>query len=59
MIADVEIIEGGKLIKTEKMKLRKVKEYDDDIVMYENEDGRSVMYSKKENKYTLISIEMA
>lgn len=59
MIADVEIIEGGKLIKTEKMKLRKVKEYDDDIVMYENEDGRSVMYLKKENKYTLISIEMA
>ncbi|MCK5286840.1 MAG: hypothetical protein KAJ59_03415 [Thermodesulfovibrionia bacterium] len=59
MHADVQIIEGGKLIKTEKMKLKRVKEFSDDVTVYENEDGRAVMYFKKKNEYILISIDMA
>ncbi|MEW6109210.1 MAG: hypothetical protein AB1632_08635 [Nitrospirota bacterium] len=59
MHADVEIVEGGQLIKTEKMKLKLVKEFSDDIIIYENEDGRAVIYSRKKDKYTLISIDMA
>ena len=47
MHAEVQIIEGGKLIKTEKMKLKMVKEFSDDIVIYENEDGKAVIYFKK------------
>jgi hypothetical protein len=58
MYADVEVYEGGKFIRTEKMKLRKVKELSDDII-YENEQGRAVIYLKKKDKYILISIEMA
>ena len=27
--------------------------------MYENEEGRSVIYSEKDDKYTLVSIDMA
>ena len=59
MYADVQIIEGGRLIKTEKMKLKKVKEFSDDVIVYENEDGRAVMFFRKKNEYILISIDMA
>ncbi len=59
MYADVKIIEGGQLIKTEKMKLKMVKKFSDDIIIYENEDGRAVLYFKKKNDYVLISIDMA
>ncbi len=58
MYADVEVYEGGKFVRIEKMKLKKVKELSDDII-YENEQGRAVIYLKKKNKYILISIEMA
>ncbi len=47
MYADVQIIEGGRLIKTEKMKLKKVKEFSNDVIVYENEDGRAVMFFRK------------
>jgi hypothetical protein len=59
MNAEVEIVEGGQSIKTEKMKLKKVKEFKDGIVIYENEDGSAVLYSKDKNKFTLISIDVA
>ena len=59
MYAEVQIIEGGKLIRTEKMKLNMVKEFPDDTIVYENEDGRAVFYFKKKNEYILISIDMA
>ncbi len=59
MYADVQIIEGGQLIKTEKMRLNKVKEFSDEVVIYENEDGRAVVYFKKKNEYVLVSIDMA
>ncbi len=59
MIADVEIVEGGKLLGIEKMKLKKVKEFSDGSVIFENEDGRAVLYSPKRDKYTLVSIDMA
>jgi len=58
MYADVEIYEGGKFIRVEKMKLKKVKELSDDII-YENEQGRAVIYLKKKDKYILVSIDMA
>ncbi len=58
MYADVQIIEGGQLIKTEKMRLNKVKEFSDEVVIYENEDGRAVVYFKKKNEYVLVSIDM-
>lgn len=59
MNAEVEIVEGGQLIKTENMKLKMVKEFSDGIVIYEDEDGRAVLYSKKTGKFTLISIDIA
>lgn len=59
MNADVEIVEGGRLIKTEKMKLQMVKKFSDEIILYENEDGRAVIYYKDKNKYVLVSIDMA
>ena len=59
MNAEVEIVEGGQSIKTEKMKLKMVKQFSDGIVIYENEDGRAVLYSKEKNKFTLISIDIA
>jgi hypothetical protein len=59
MYTEVQVIEGGQLIKTEKMKLKMVKEFSDEITIYENEEGRAVMYFKKKNEYILISIEMA
>ncbi len=59
MYAEVQIIEGGQLIKTEKMKLKIVKEFSDNIIIYENEDGGAVVYFKNKNEYVLISIDMA
>jgi hypothetical protein len=59
MQAEVEVVEGGQSIRTEKMKLKLVKEFSDGIFIYENEDGRAVLYSKKSNKFTLISIDIA
>lgn len=59
MHADVQVIEGGRLIKTEKMKLTKVKDFSDNTTLYENEDGRAVMYFKEKNEYILISIDMS
>lgn len=59
MYAEVEIVEGGRSIKSEKMKLKLVKEFSDGIIIYENEDGRAVLYSVAKNKYTLISIDIA
>jgi len=59
MHAEVEIVEGGQTIKTEKMKLKMVKEFSGGIVIYEDEDGRAVLYSKEKKKFTLISIDIA
>jgi len=59
MLAEVQIIEGGQLIRTEKMKLKLIKEFSDSITIYENEDGRAVIYFKEKNDYILISIDMA
>jgi hypothetical protein len=59
MYVEVEIVEGGQSIKTEKMKLKLVKEFSGGIVIYENEEGDAVMYSKDKNKFTLISIDIA
>lgn len=59
MYAKVEIVEGGQLIKTEKMRLKLVKEFSNGIMIYETEDGEAVMYSKKDDKYTLVSIDIA
>ena len=59
MQADVQIIEGGQLIKTEKMKLTRVKEFSNDVVIYENESGRAVVYFRSKDEYLLISIDMA
>ncbi len=59
MYADVQIIEGGQLIKTEKMRLKIVKEFSDEVIIYENEEGRAVVYFRKKNEYVLISIDMA
>jgi hypothetical protein len=59
MFVEVEVVEGGQSIKTEKMKLKMIKEFSDGIVIYENEDGRAVLYSKRKNKYTLVSIDIA
>jgi hypothetical protein len=36
-----------------------VKEFSDDTAIYENEDGRAVVYFKKKNEYILISIDMS
>ena len=59
MNVDVEIVEGGRFIKTEKMKLKMVKEFRDGISIHETEDGRAVIYSEKNNKYILVSIDIA
>lgn len=58
MTADVEVYEGGQYIRTEKMKLKVVKEFSE-AVIYENEQGSAVMYFRKDNKYILVSIDMA
>lgn len=59
MFAEVQIIEGGQLIRKQKMKLKLVKEFSDNITIYENEDGGAVIYFKEKNDYILISIDMA
>jgi len=59
MNTDVQVIEGGQILRTEKMKLTFVKDFSNDITLYENEDGRAVIYFKKKNDYVLISIDMA
>lgn len=59
MLAEVKIIEGGQLIKTEKMKLKIVKEFSNNIIIYENEAGGAVIYFKNRDEYVLISIDMA
>ncbi len=59
MLAEVKIIEGGQLIRTEKMKLRVVKEFSNNIIIYENEAGGAVIYFKNRDEYVLISIDMA
>jgi accessory colonization factor AcfC len=59
MITEVQVIEGGQLIRTEKMKLKQVKNFSDNITIYENEDGRAVVYFKEKDDYVLISIDMA
>jgi len=59
MLAEVKVIEGGQLIKTEKMKLKIVKEFSDNIIIYENTEGRAVVYFKHKNEFVLISIDMA
>jgi hypothetical protein len=59
MDAEVQIIEGGRLIKTEKMNLKEVRVFSDEVTIYENDDGRAVVYFKKKNEYVLISIDMA
>ena len=59
MNADVQVIEGGKLIKTEKMKLKLVKEFSGDTIIYENGNGNAVIYFKEKDEYILVSIDMA
>ena len=59
MLADVKIIEGGQTISTEKMNLKAVKEFSDDVTLYENEQGRAVIYFRKKDEYILVSIDMA
>ena len=59
MLADVKVIEGGQTIKTEKMKLKAVKEFSDEVNLFENEEGRAVLYFKKKDEYILVSIDMA
>ncbi len=59
MVTDVKVIEGGQVVRTEKMKLKKVREFSGDVIVYENEDGRAVLYFKKKDEYILISLDMA
>ena len=59
MLAEVQVIEGGQIIKKEKMKLKLVKEFSDEVSVYENESGRAVVYFKMKDEYILISIDMA
>lgn len=59
MSTDVQVIEGGQVLRTEKMKLTFVKDFSGDITLYENEDGRAVIYFKKKDDYVLVSIDMA
>ena len=59
MYTDVQIIEGGKLITTEKKRLKLVKEFNNSIVLYETEGGRAVIHYKDKDEYVLVSIDMA
>jgi|Deesub1362A_J573_1020465.scaffolds.fasta_scaffold54817_1 hypothetical protein len=59
MEADVRVIEGGKEIKTQRMKLKPVKEFSGGVIIYENEEGRAVVYFKDKDEFILISVEMA
>jgi hypothetical protein len=58
MNADVKIIEGD-IVKTEKMKLKLVKEFNDDVTIYENDSGRAVVHFKQKDEYVLISVHLA
>lgn len=58
MNAEVKIIEGD-TVKTEKMKLKLVKEFSDDVTIYENQDGRAVIYFKQKDEYVLVSVHLA
>ena len=58
MVAEVEVYEGGQYIKTEKMKLKVVKEFSEAII-YENEQGSAVVFFKKDEKHIMVSIDMA
>lgn len=51
MLADVQVTEGGQLIRTEKMKLKLIKEFSDNITIYENEDGRAVVHFREKDDY--------
>ena len=59
MYADVKIIEGGKHISTEKKRLKLVREFNNDVVLYETEGGRAVIHYKIKDEYILVSIDMA
>ena len=59
MYADVQVVEGGKLIKTEKKRLKLVKEFNNDVELYETEGGRAVIHFKDKDEYLLVSIDMA
>ena len=59
MNAEVKVIEGGQTIKTEKMKLTLVKEFSDEVSIYENENGRAVVYFRTKDEYVLVSVDMA
>jgi len=59
MVADVKIIEGGQLLRTERMKLKPVKEFSNGIAIYENEEGHAVVYFRQKDEYILISIDLA
>ena len=59
MNADVKIIEGGQVARTETMELTLVKEFGDDVSIYENEEGRAVVYFRNKDEYILISVNMA
>ncbi len=59
MLADVKVIEGGQTIKTERMKLKAVKEFSDEVSLFENEEGRAVIYFRNKDEYVLVSIDMA
>lgn len=58
MYAEVEINEGGQFVRKEKMRIKKVKEFSE-VIIYENEDGRAVVFFKDKDKYLLMSNEMA
>lgn len=53
MVADVEVYEGGQYIKTEKMKLRVVKEFREAII-YENEQGSALYKYFSERQLNVI-----
>jgi len=59
MLAEVQITEGGQSIRKEKMRLKLIKEFSNNITIYENEDGRAVIYFKEKDDYILVSIDMA
>lgn len=59
MYVEVQVSEGGKSIKKEKMKLTLVKEFSNNTTIFENEQGRAVIFFKDKNEYILISIDMA
>lgn len=47
MLAEVELVEGGQSLKTEKMEVKLVKEFSNGIMIYKTEDGEAVVYSKR------------